>query len=254
MIKRLSIIILLAIFFATQSIQAEDISRKLIKFTKTYAMHSYYDDSIVLLTPRKQGLHSSFLSRGSTAWALLKDKDTSCSVINGFYFGKWIGWDLFQPAGSVTLYRWLSKQSNLVPSTTNPDDDVNLWVKIFYNTINNNISFNTPIKISHGLSFFAWPMIINRGEINPNLTKKISHRSTTHYRTFLIQDNKNKAIFGISKQKISLYELATKLSQIIKWTSYSVVNLDGGSSTAIATSGYSFNSSKNLPSRFTSCK
>jgi hypothetical protein len=67
MIKRLSIIILLAIFFTTQTVGAEDISRKLIKFTKTYAMHSYYDDSIVLLTPRKQGLNTSFLSRGSTA-------------------------------------------------------------------------------------------------------------------------------------------------------------------------------------------
>jgi len=254
MIKRLSIIILLATFFAIQTVGAEDVSRKLIKFTKTYSLYSYYDDSIVLLSPRTQGLNTSFLSRGSTAWALINTTDTSCAAINGFYFGKWLGWDLFQPAGSVTFYRWLAKQSNLVPSTTNPDDDVNLWVKIFYNTLNNNVSFNTPIKISHGLSFFAWPMIIDRGMINLDINKKISHRSTKHYRTFLIQDDKNKAIFGISKEKISLYELATKLSQIIKWTSYSVVNLDGGSSTAIATSGYSFNSSKNLPSRFTSCK
>lgn len=253
MIKRLSIVILLATFFVTQTVEAEDISRKLIKFTKTYAMHSYYDDSIVLLTPRKQGLNTSFLSRGSTAWTIIKN-NTSCAAINGFYFGKWVGWDLFQPAGSVTFYRGLAKQSNLVPSTTNPDDDVNLWVKIFYNTLNNNVSFNTPIKISHGLSFFAWPMIIDRGMINLDINKKISHRSTKHYRTFLIQDDKNKAIFGISKEKISLYELATKLSQIIKWRSYSVVNLDGGSSTAIATSGYGFNNSKNLPSRFTSCK
>jgi hypothetical protein len=67
MIKKLSIIILLAIFFATQNLQAEDVSRKLIKFTKTYAMYSYYDDSIVLLSPRTQGLNTSFLSRGSTA-------------------------------------------------------------------------------------------------------------------------------------------------------------------------------------------
>jgi hypothetical protein len=67
MIKRLSIIILLAIFFTTQSIQAEDVSRKLIKFTKNYAMYSYYDDSIILLSPRKRGLNTSFLSRGSTA-------------------------------------------------------------------------------------------------------------------------------------------------------------------------------------------
>jgi hypothetical protein len=67
MIKRLSIIILLAIFFTTQSVGAGGEPKKLIKFTKTYAMYSYYDDSIVLLSPRKQGLNISFLSRGSTA-------------------------------------------------------------------------------------------------------------------------------------------------------------------------------------------
>ena len=254
MIKKLSIIIFLATFFAIQTVQAEDVSKKLIKFTKTYSLYSYYDDSIVLLSPRTQGLTSSFLSRGSTAWSLINTTDTSCTAINGFYFGKWVEWDLFQPAGSVTFYKWLAKQSNLIPSTTNPDDDINLWVQVFYNSLNNNVSFNTPIKISHGVSFFAWPMMIENSIINPDITKKISHRSSAHYRTFLIQDDKNKAIFGISKQKISLYDLSIKLSQIIKWTSYSVVNLDGGSSTAIATSGYNFNSSKNLPSRFTSCK
>ena len=254
MIKRLSIIILLATFFTTQSVWAEDVSRKLIKFTKTYSIHSYYDDSIVLLTPRKRGLETSFLSNGSTASSFVKPSNTTCAAVNGFYFGKGVDGERFQPAGSVTIYQWLNKQSAYMPSTTNPDDDVNLWVQVFYNTINNNISLNSPFKISHGVSFFAGPMIIDQGIINPNLTKKISHRSTQHYRTFLIQDKNNKAIFGISKTKISLPELASKLSQIVKWTSYSVVNLDGGSSTSIAVSGYNFNATKNLPSRFSTCK
>lgn len=254
MIKRLSIIILLALVFIIQTVWAEDVSRKLIKFTKTYSIHSYYDDSIVLLTPRKRGLETSFLANGSTASSFVKPSNTTCAAVNGFYFGKGVDGERFQPAGYVTFYQWLNKQTAYIPSTTNPDDDVNLGVQVFYNTLNNNIALNNPLKISHGVSFFAGPMIIDRGEINPNLTKKISHRSTAHYRTFLIQDKNNKAIFGVSKTKISLPDLANKLSQIIKWTSFSVVNLDGGSSTAIAVSGYSFNSTKNLPSRFTTCK
>lgn len=254
MIKRLSIIILLALFFSVQSVWAEDVSRKLVKFTKGFSMYSYYDDSIVLLTPRKRGLDASFLINWSSANSLIAQPNTSCAAVNGFYFGKWLEGERFQPAGYVTFYQWLNKQTAYIPSTTNPDDDVNLGVQVFYNTINNNISLNSPFKISHGVSFFAGPMIIDRGEINPNLTKKISHRSTAHYRTFLIQDKNNKAIFGISKTKISLPELATKLSQIVKWNSFSVVNLDGGSSTSIAVSGYNFNSAKNLPSRFTTCK
>lgn len=253
MFKKISIICLCLCVCYANNLYAQDVWRKLIKFTKTYTLNSYYDDSIVLLTPRKWGLKTAFFTQWISANAILKTQDSSCVAINGFYFGRGIDGNPLQPAGPVTFYKGLRNKPEILPSTTNPADDVNLWINIFYSSTNNTISLNKPISISYGASFFAGPMIIDEGEINTNLNNKISHRSTQHYRTFIIKNTKNKAIFWISKTKISLYELWQKLANIYGKENISVVNLDGGSSTSIGMSEYNFNATKTLPSWFSTC-
>lgn len=87
----------------------------------------------------------------------------------------------------------LNKSTTSYPSDTDPENDINLHHNIFYNSLNNHVSFNTSITLAYGISFHAGPMLIDSGVLNSDLNKRISHRSTKHYRTFLIQDNKNKA-------------------------------------------------------------
>jgi exopolysaccharide biosynthesis protein len=77
-------------------------------------------------------------------------------------------------------------------------------------------------------------MIIQDGTLNDQIYQKKSHRTTSHYRTFLIQTQDKKAVFGITTQKFSLADLGQKLQQIYSNQTISVVNLDGGSSTSLS--------------------
>ena len=155
--------------------------------------YAYGSGEIILFQPRKGGLSAEFSHKGTSAKYLTTLKE-SCVAMNGFYFGKGSEGEKFQPAGPFTRYRGLNKSTTTFPSDTHPEDDVNLQHQIFYNSLNNHVSFNTSITLAKGISFFAGPMIINNGIINPDITQRISHRSSKHYRTFLIQDNKNKAV------------------------------------------------------------
>jgi hypothetical protein len=70
-------------------------------------------------------------------------------------------------------------------------------------------------------------MIIENGSINNQIYQRKSHRTSKHYRTFLIQTKEKKAIFGITTQKITLSDLGQKIQEIYNNQSISVVNLDG---------------------------
>lgn len=245
--------IVLGLFFISSS-SATDLKKTVIQFTKQHSITSYNYGSweIILFQPRKWGLWAEHTTKWTSAQYLWNLK-TSCVAINGFYFWYGNNEEKFQPAGPLTIYKNLKSQTT-IPSDTNPMDDVNLWINIFYNSLNNNVSLWSTIKIAKGISFFAGPMIISDGTINPELTKRISHRSTKHYRTFLIQDKNNKAIRWITTEKVSLTELGNALQSILKSNIKSVVNLDGGSSTSFASQKFSYNQSKSLPSFFHSCK
>lgn len=254
-LTRFSLITLLSGLFLLSSSYAQSLKKEVISFTREHAIHSYEYNSgyIILFQPRRLWLTSEFSTQWTSAKFLTSLKE-NCIAINWFYFGRGINGNNFQPAWPVTRYVGFNRQPIIIPSTTNPSDDVNLWVEVFYNSTLNNVSMNTPIKINRGVSFFAWPMIIQDGVINPNLTKRVSHRSTNHFRTFLIQDQRNRAIRWITTERISLPNLATALNTIMKWKIKNIVNLDGGSSTAFSFSGFSYNESKALPSFFHTCK
>ncbi len=253
-LKTLSLLLLLSGLFLFSSVWAQSLEKTLIQFTKEYGIYSYNYNSgdIILFYPRK-GLSTEFTTKGTSAKYLTTLKE-QCVAINGFYFGKGNNGENFQPAWPLTRYVGLWKDPIVIPSDTNPADDVNLQNQIFYNSINNQVSMNKFITLAKGVSFYAGPMIITDGIANPDLTKKISHRSTKHYRTFLIQDEKNKAVRGITTEKVSLPELAIALNTIFKNKKINVVNLDGWSSTSFSSDKISYNASKALPSFFHSCK
>lgn len=254
-IIKITLLTLLSGLLFLSSSYAQSLKKEVIAFTREHAIHSYeYNSgSIILFQPRRGGLTSEFSTKWTSAKFLTSLKN-NCVAINWFYFWRGIDGNNFQPAGPVTRYVGFNRQPIIIPSTTNPQDDVNLWVEVFYNSSLNSVSMNTPIKINRGVSFFAWPMIIQDGEINTDLSRRISHRSTNHFRTFLIQDNRNRAIRWITTTKISLPDLARALQTIMKWKVKNIVNLDGWSSTSFSSSGFSYNTSKALPSFFHSCK
>lgn len=250
-----AILVLSGLLFFTNNSFAQNLQKKTVQFTREHAIYSYnYNSgSIILIHPRKGGFISEFTTKGTSA-KYLSNLKNNCVAINGFYFGRGVNGESYQPAWPVTRYIGWDSDPIIIPSDTDPANDVNLGVQIFYNSTTNAVSLGSPISINHGVSFFAGPMILTDGVTNSALSQKISHRSSAHYRTFLIQDTNNKAIRWLTTEKISLPDLATSLSTIMKGKKINVVNLDGGSSTAFSSDRLSYNASKALPSFFHSCK
>ena len=229
----------------------------LLYTTKNYTLRWYDKNAIILIAPRR-GLSSVFATGGVTAsWyarSLSRTGQTDCFAFNGFYFGYGGTGAKFQPAGNATISLWWQSGTTVYSSTTDPDLDVNLGVDVSYNAINNSLSFTASKTIRRGVRFFAWPMIVSGGILNPILVESISHRSSRHYRTFMIRRANGKAIFGITTKKMTLSDLGSRLQAILSTESISVVNLDGGSSTSFWHGSYAFNPNKSIPSFFGMCE
>ena len=118
--------------------QGQNLQKTLIQFTAEHSIYSYNYNSgaIILFQPRKKGLTAEFTTKATSAKYLTSLKQ-KCVAINGYYFG--YGGGGFQPAGPVTRYIGLNK-TVIIPSDTNPADDVNLSSNIFYNSMTNKIS------------------------------------------------------------------------------------------------------------------
>lgn len=208
--------------------------------------------------PKVSQVSSRPLRRGGTtasgyAASLVKPDSRDCLTMNGIYFGYGGTGGRFQPAGRLVIYQGLKEWPIIIPSTVDPDLDPNLAVRVGYNAVSNTVSLSKYKKIIRGTRFYSWPMIVSGGVVNPLLTQPISHRARRHYRTFLIQRANEKAVFGITTQRMTLTDLGTRLTNLFAPETISVVNLDGGSSTSLRHSSYTFNAVKTLPSFFGMC-
>lgn len=170
-------------------VQAND-ALTLISTVTDYHLYSANSGTIVLLEPQGRGLYTEYQPKGTKASRI---HTGNCVVINGFYFGKGQGEDLFQPAGPIVRYRSL-RSIEVIASTTNPHLDANLQHTVFYSMTNNNISFDKSLRLASGVAFFAGPLLISDGTINPKLTSRISHWNAKHYRTFIIQRANKQAV------------------------------------------------------------
>lgn len=226
--------------------------------TKNYTLQWYNNNNIILITPTAKvgGFNAFYASGGITSTEyknqLTNSGNTNCTVINGTYFGTTTG-NQFEPAGEFVFYNGINTQET-INSTINPTDDINLGVHVTYKNTNNESSFNEETRPVRWVWFWAGPMIIEDGEVNRKLTEDTSHRNTPYSRTFMIQLADHTTVLWISKAKTKLSDLGAQLNTIFKGQIISVVNLDGGPSTALENDKISVNTQKKLPLWFSICE
>lgn len=196
-------------------------------------------ENLRLLKP--SSISMIFEPEGTKATTLFEQEKKS--IINGGYFG--YSGSLFVPAGDAWF---LDHQLDTFIDQT---QDPNLSVRVIYFPEYNKVALeqDAPFQAIDGAYvFFAWPMLIQDGQINESIRDEISHRTGKYLRTFLIQSEDKSPILGVTTKKMTLQELSESLQKRPEFSwAYSVVNLDGWPSTSIISKNFSHNTKKKLP-------
>lgn len=136
------------------------------------------------------------------------------------------------------------------------EKDMNLQVLAYYNAGNLQFMDNSAVDLSTitqntpGVYFNAGPWLVKNGKINPDIVKSKSHRQSKTYRTAILRKNNGDIYFLIATAKIDLPQFivfAYKSNIVQKDEKFDLVNLDGGSSTALWSPALKFNANKTLP-------
>lgn len=91
---------------------------------------------------------------------------------------------------------------------------------------------------------------MKQGKINPDIVRSKSHWQSKTYRTSILRKSDGTVYFLVATQKIDLPQFIVfvyKSGLIQKDEKFDLVNLDGGSSTALRSPALKFNANKKLP-------
>ena len=167
-----------------------------------YTIQWYSGNSLILLTPTSGWFEQYFSATGLTAQEyhtqLIHEWKSHCTLINGTYFGVF-SWT-FQPAGEMSIYKDWKKQ--ILTSFIDPTLDQNLSTKVRYDSIMNITDFHHDRETLEWWDFYAGPILIDHGLINPHLQENISHWKGNYPRTFLLHKENGQSVLGISTEKI----------------------------------------------------
>lgn len=208
--------------------------------------HKVYPSGTVVLHDRLHGVYlikpkkRSFVfdTRGTTAQTLLTTHTGATMVVNGSYFGYSGG--LFVPAGIYT-----SDPSPVDPTHCERDKNICELLNL------DSLSFTSFQPVVKTPTVSAGPTLLNKGKIPEEIANRYSHRQTKAYRTALL-NTKRWPLFVVTKKQYTLPRLATYIHKL--FGNISAINLDGGSSTSLAslddTATFERNNQKRLPTFF----
>lgn len=173
-------------------------------------------------------------------------------VINGGYFTYDRSINGFLPAGRIVDGRHVIR--SMVKEFWAPDLDPNLWVTMVYDRARNIMRAGAQDIIVPQVgtyAFYAGPWLINNGQTMTWISANISHRQRRAVRTFMIIDMDGKPHLWVTIQWYTLPALAAKIQEMkVFYWQYQVINMDGGSSTALAAGTRYWNSRARLPRFF----
>jgi hypothetical protein len=94
---------------------------------------------------------------------------------------------------------------------------------------------NYNLQSNHPLAFQTGPLIINQDIVQDKFINAALNGTGDYIRSFLGYTNSGKLLFGITKKRMSLFELAEKLlkNPDLQSENITIINLDGGTSTAL---------------------
>lgn len=260
-IKLLSIIwvLLILIWYTHAYDPSTDVSSW--SWVNTSIQHKYYRESKwsydlymssgVYLRVLNTWLTTTWFTSGTTA-RHLQSRYGFDLTINGGYFTYDKVSNSFQPAGRIV--DWLRVIKSMVKEFFSNNLDVNLYVTLLYNRLNNSVSISdkdlvVPQKDIY--SFYTWPQIIQSWQVMTEINNKLSHRQRKATRTFMIVDMDGNPHLWATIQWYSLPDLAKKIQEMkVFYWQYHVINLDGWSSTSFAAGSRYRSSTKRLPRFF----
>lgn len=210
---------------------------KIYSWVNIYQFKSPYDIRIV---STKKPVKFMYFQKDSQ---LLKASEVSYYydypyVVNGSYFG--------YGTGSKRVHAWLLKVMDIVKFPIRYDD-ANLTHVVRYNYGDDEISFipnneYEALTWQMTLEFQAWPQIISGWVIMTGCINSSWHWTTNHYRTLLAIDSTKRKYLIAVPSKVNLIQLSEVLldTDLFKNKKIDIMNLDGGSSTSIYSSTYTW--------------
>jgi hypothetical protein len=210
--------------------------------------YDLYMSSGVYLFVLKSGIQPIWNASGTNAKKLQTDNAFDL-VTNGGYFTYHGATNSFQPAGRIV--DGVRVIRSMVKEFWAKDLDKNLKVILNYNRNSNTISLSNSDLVVPTTGIWAWysgPQLIQSGQTLTGINANLSHRQRRAVRTFMIVDMDGKPHLWVSITGYTLPALAAKIQEMkVFYWQYHVVNMDGGSSTALAAGTRYWNTKARLP-------
>ena len=218
------------------------------RYRESRDSYDLYISSGVYLFVLNRGIQPVWNASGTSA-RQLQSQWSYDLVLNGGYFTYHRDTNSFQPAWRIVHHMRVIR--SMVREFFHRNLDPNLAIAIKYDIWNNKVWLSrTDIIVPREWLywFYAWPQLIQSGQIMSHVNARTSHRQRRAVRTFMIVDMDGQPHLGMTISGYTLSELARTIQQMrVFYGQYHVVNLDGWSSTSLAAGARYWNSRARLP-------